>query len=43
VEKPVPQSFPSGEVQPALVPIRFLQTLNSRFITSRARGDSNHV
>jgi long-chain acyl-CoA synthetase len=43
VEKLLPQSFPSSEVQPALVPIRFLQTLNSRFTTLRSRGDSNHV
>jgi long-chain acyl-CoA synthetase len=43
--QPVPQVQPAKEDQPTLipVPIRFLQTLNSRFTTLRAGGDSNHV
>jgi long-chain acyl-CoA synthetase len=39
----LPESFPADEAEPAWVPVRILQTLNSRFTTLRSRGDSNHV
>jgi long-chain acyl-CoA synthetase len=39
----LPIPFPAHEAEPAWVPVRLLQTLNSRLTTLRSRGDSNHV